>query len=213
MRTFFLFFKRDLKQIFSNPRLMILPLIFFGISLFLIHFMGSGNLISSDLFSLAWVLFILSTTAALGQTIVKDHSANFLQALQGEKVSLTPYIIAKALSLSGGWGIAFWLFMSVVQALTLSDFSGVVLLKTVCVIAAVSGALGFLYCFFDALFLQGKGSPFLGLVLLVPFILPLLILAFLSSEKVGFESLIPVMGYAVFLSFGAFLITHKIISR
>ncbi len=206
MISFLLFFKRDIKQIFLNPRLMILPLCFFSISLFLIQFAQ----ISTSSTALYWVLFIVSTMGVLGQNIARDYDMNFLQALQSEHLSLTPYILSKALSLLMAWAIPFWIFVEGIHFFE-GTLTSLFAFRNFVIILSVSGALGFLYCLFDTLFLHGKRPAFLAFILLTPFILPLLILSLLSLEQNTLSSLVPVIGYAAFLSFGAFLMTKTAI--
>lgn len=211
MKHFLLFFKRDIKQAFFNPRLFILPLGFFAVSVFLLHFTDSLKTITDQSVALYWVVFILSTTGVLGQNIARDYDEGFLQGLQCEKKSLHSYIISKALSLMTGWALSFWVFLmgfSFLQDAMTPYFA----MQSFIVIASLSGALSFLYCLFDALFLRVNRSSLLGLVLLVPFILPLLILALLSLGQNEFVTLLPVFGYALFLALGAFFLTQKALS-
>ena len=209
---FFLLLKRDIGQIFTNPRLVILPFAFFLISLFLISFTGGHGEGSGNMNALYWVIFILSTTGVLGQNIAQDHGNSFLQALQSDCLDLTPYIIAKAMSLLIAWSIPIWIFRiggAFFEGGLTIDFCLQQLLITV----TISGALAFLYCLFDVLFLEGKQSPFLGLVLLTPFILPLLILALMGLEQGAFEALLPAISYGSFLMIGSFFLTKQAICR
>ena len=106
--TFFrLCFQRDLKQIFYNPRFILLPFGFLSMSLFLIYFTQETTSVGMNL-SLYWTLCILSTTGALGQNVARDYDQNFLQALQCEKISLTPYILSKTIALLLSWSVPFW---------------------------------------------------------------------------------------------------------
>ncbi|NCP61611.1 MAG: hypothetical protein GW748_06545 [Alphaproteobacteria bacterium] len=212
MMHFQLFFKRDIKQVFFNPRLLILPLGFFTVSFFLLHFTVSLNTINEQETALYWVIFILSTTGVLGQNIALDYDGGFLQSLQSEKKSLHFYIISKALSLMVGWTFSFWVFFMSLQILQ-NEITPHLALQSFIIIASLSGALSFLYCLFDALFLRAKRSPLLSLILLVPFILPLLILSLLSLEQKELMSLVPVSGYALFLSLGSFFLTQKALNH
>lgn len=208
MKHFQLFFKRDIKQFFFNPRLLVLPLGFFAVSFFLLHFTAALATSTEESTALYWVVFILSTTGVLGQNIAQDYDQGFLQSLQSEKKSLRPYILSKALSLMLGWTLSFWLFFMGLQFLQ-SDITPHFAVQSFMIITSLSAALSFLYCLFDGLFLKAKRSPLLSLILLVPFILPLLILSLLSFEKNEFMALLPVVGYALFLALGSFFLTHK----
>tara|TARA_R110002095_G_scaffold80982_5_gene70270 strand:+ start:200 stop:841 length:642 start_codon:yes stop_codon:yes gene_type:complete len=208
MRHFQLFFKRDMGQVFFNPRLLVLPLGFFAVSFFLLHFTAPLEGLGGNSTALCWVIFILSTTGVLGQNIAQDYEGGFLQSLQSEGVSLTPYIASKALSLMIGWTLSFWVFFLGLQLLQ-GGLTPYFIMQSFINIASISGALSFLYCLFDALFLTAKKSPLLSLILLMPFILPLLILSLLSLEQKDLMALIPVMGYALFLALGSFCLTQK----
>ncbi len=210
--SFFLFFKRDIRQLFLNPRLMILPFSFFMISLFLIYFTQGHSVVSENKQALYWVVFILSTTGVLGQNIARDYHLNFLQALQSERLNLTPYILSKGLSLLMAWSVPFWIFR-VGGAFFEGALTLLLCTQYLVTTLVVSGALAFLYCLFDVLFLQGRHSPFLSVVLLTPFMLPLLILGLMGLEQDSLNSLIPTIGYGVFLMAGSFLMTQRAICR
>jgi|TARA_B110000459_G_scaffold188037_1_gene220909 ABC-type transport system involved in cytochrome c biogenesis permease component len=211
MSHFQLFFKRDMKQVFFNPRLLVLPLGFFAVSFFLLHFIAPLNSTTEHTTALYWVIFILSTTGVLGQNIAQDYDGGFLQSLQSERTSLKSYIISKALSLMIGWTFSFWIFFMGLQGLA-SEINAPIALQSFVTIASLAGALSFLYCLFDTLFLKAKRSPLLSLILLVPFILPLLILSLLSLEQKEFMVLLPTLGYALFLALGSFFLTQKSLS-
>ncbi|HBN21706.1 MAG TPA: hypothetical protein DD412_00515 [Holosporales bacterium] len=208
MKHFQLFFKRDIKQVFLNPRLLILPLGFFAVSFFLLYFTTALNTTTEQSIALYWVVFTLSTTGVLGQNIAQDYDGGFLQSLQSEKKSLHSYIASKALSLMFSWSLSFWAFLMGLQLLH-NKMTPHFALQSFMIIASLSGALSFLYCLFDALFLKAKRSPLLSLILLVPFILPLLILSLLSLEQRELMALLPVLGYALFLALGSFFLTQK----
>ena len=211
MRYFHLFFKRDIKQVFLNPRLLVLPLGFFAVSVFLLHFAAAITTSTEQSIALYWIVFILSTTGVLGQNIARDYDEGFLQNLQSEKISLHSYILSKALSLMLGWTFSFWAFLMGIQ-LVHNEITPYFAMQSFMIIVSFAGALSFLYCLFDALFLKAKKSPLLSLILLVPFILPLLILSLLSFEQGDFTALLPVLGYALFLGLGAFALTQKAVS-
>ena len=83
--------------------------------------------------------------------IRSGNGMQFLQALQSDCLDLTPYIIAKAMSLLIAWSIPIWIFRiggAFFEGGLTIDFCLQQLLITV----TISGALAFLYCLFDVLF-------------------------------------------------------------
>lgn len=210
MRLFKLFMARDIRHLFGNPKLIILPLGFFGTSLFLLSFTGALSSSFSTALPLYWTLFILSTTGSLGQIIAPDHDHGFLQSLCLEGRASTPYLLSKGLTLTLGWSLPFWAVLAILQVLE-GTATPTSLAQNFGAIIGLSGALAFLYCLFDSLFLEGKRSPLLGLILLMPFMLPLLILSLSTLENDQGNLLIPLYLYALFLMVGSVLLTKKAI--
>ena len=198
-----IFVQRDIRQMAGDAKIAILPMVYFGISFFLLRFILSDDNYGIGLF---WVLFTLSTMGAFGQTVAVDNRSGMLQALMSDIKNMYPYLISKGLCLTIVWAVPFWLWHSAIGIMYGADINFV---ASFVAIAITSFALAHLYILLDCIYISGQNNSILGVVFTVPFLLPILIFSITYLEKSDPMILLVLISYSAFLSLGSLILSNK----
>lgn len=217
-RLYWVFYQREYRLLFAHPRLLMLPVLFFGMCLFLFHYIpfqdGGRDMESAARYGLYMILFFLSTSSALGALMGGDQQGHFLRALVVEKTFVTPYVTSKITAVGLMWTLLFSVFCGGLEWMQHKTLESIALAAVIW--AALSFALVSLYTLFDALCRGGSGpsqTSFLGILVVMPFVVPLVLMALMGFEKQTVGALVPMLSYAVLLTVGAGSLTCALIRR
>lgn len=175
-----LYLMRDLRCLFQDRQTVLLPFLFFLIAFFLFSFL---EIISVGKYLPTFqVLMTLSTVGFIGRALHRDFSTGILDIILDHTPSLMPFLIAKFLSIAvfqGGFYLSTWIILSVFAP---HEFWLGSPLQPLIALTALSLNLSLLILLADALLLKLSSSSFLGIILILPFILPIILVSSLTGD-------------------------------
>jgi ABC-type transport system involved in cytochrome c biogenesis permease component len=174
-----LYLSRDLRCLLNNRQTIVLPFVFFLIAFGL--FKGLGIIATHKSLAAFQVLMTLSTVGFMRGALQRDFNTGILDVVLDHTTALMPFLMAKFLSI----GLFQWLlYLGTWCALSLlgpQEFGPLASLHPILALTALSFTLTLLILLIDALLLKSSYNAFLGIILILPFIVPIILVSSLSN--------------------------------